>query len=314
VAGLVPARLTLQTWSCRNVRARFPGPRINYGVVSSAHRSTRAGPLRREETPRHFQQLRAERRESSGLRRDTSPPSSCGLRRPNLPGPIPQQTDAAPDLRWPCFSRSLPAIRPADGGLQRHVAVSAAEHDDRGVIGWAGGRPTELASAARGQDPDRPRATSSGGVRLVEIFSPVTIPPHHPLVKRFGASATPGAQPQSGQTGSAGNPRSDPRMRAPSERGVGDVNVRCAGTGAAIVSAGSARGRPPSPDRTGSHRARGGPAAFRRSARAWRRLFAEVLGTFFLVLAGAGARVVDAVSHGHIGRGATVAAPGRAGR
>src|SRR5512132_30721 len=42
----------------------------------------------------------------------------------------------------------------------------------------------------------------------------------------------------------------------------------------------------------------------------WRRLFAEVLGTFFLVLVGAGAGVVDAVSHGAIGRGASVTAPG----
>jgi aquaporin Z len=42
----------------------------------------------------------------------------------------------------------------------------------------------------------------------------------------------------------------------------------------------------------------------------WRRLFAEVLGTFLLVLAGAGGGVVDAVSNGAIGRGASVTAPG----
>jgi aquaporin Z len=42
----------------------------------------------------------------------------------------------------------------------------------------------------------------------------------------------------------------------------------------------------------------------------WRRLFAEVLGTFLLVLAGAGSGVVDAVSHGAVGRGASVTAPG----
>ena len=42
----------------------------------------------------------------------------------------------------------------------------------------------------------------------------------------------------------------------------------------------------------------------------WRRLFAEVLGTFFLVLVGAGGGVVDAVSNGAIGRGAGVTAPG----
>jgi aquaporin Z len=42
----------------------------------------------------------------------------------------------------------------------------------------------------------------------------------------------------------------------------------------------------------------------------WRRLFAEILGTFFLVLVGAGGGVVDAVSNGAIGRGAAVTAPG----
>ncbi len=42
----------------------------------------------------------------------------------------------------------------------------------------------------------------------------------------------------------------------------------------------------------------------------WRRLFSELLGTFLLVLAGAGAGVVDAVSHGLISRTAAVAAPG----
>jgi aquaporin Z len=44
--------------------------------------------------------------------------------------------------------------------------------------------------------------------------------------------------------------------------------------------------------------------------REWRRLFAELLGTFMLVLVGAGAGVVNAVSHGAIGRGAAVSAPG----
>jgi aquaporin Z len=42
----------------------------------------------------------------------------------------------------------------------------------------------------------------------------------------------------------------------------------------------------------------------------WRRLFAEVLGTFFLVLVGAGGGVVDAVSHGAIGRAASITGPG----
>lgn len=41
----------------------------------------------------------------------------------------------------------------------------------------------------------------------------------------------------------------------------------------------------------------------------WRRLFSEVLGTFLLVTVGAGAPVVDAVTHGQIGRGAAVTAP-----
>ncbi len=42
----------------------------------------------------------------------------------------------------------------------------------------------------------------------------------------------------------------------------------------------------------------------------WRRLFSEFLGTFFLVLVGAGGAVVDAASGGQIGRAAGVSAPG----
>lgn len=41
----------------------------------------------------------------------------------------------------------------------------------------------------------------------------------------------------------------------------------------------------------------------------WRRWFSELFGTFLLVLAGAGASVVDAASGGQIGRVASVAAP-----
>lgn len=41
----------------------------------------------------------------------------------------------------------------------------------------------------------------------------------------------------------------------------------------------------------------------------WRRLFSEVLGTFLLVLVGAGGGVVGAASHGGISRGAAVTAP-----
>lgn len=42
----------------------------------------------------------------------------------------------------------------------------------------------------------------------------------------------------------------------------------------------------------------------------WRRLFSEILGTFLLVMAGAGGAVVGAVSHGAISRAAAVTAPG----
>jgi aquaporin Z len=42
----------------------------------------------------------------------------------------------------------------------------------------------------------------------------------------------------------------------------------------------------------------------------WRRLFSEILGTFLLVLAGAGGGVVNAVSNGAISRAAAVTAPG----
>jgi aquaporin Z len=42
----------------------------------------------------------------------------------------------------------------------------------------------------------------------------------------------------------------------------------------------------------------------------WRRRFAETLGTFMLVLAGAGAPVINAVSHGQVDRAAAVTAPG----
>lgn len=42
----------------------------------------------------------------------------------------------------------------------------------------------------------------------------------------------------------------------------------------------------------------------------WRRLFAEILGTFLLVLVAAGGAVVSGVSHGSVGRAAAVVAPG----
>jgi aquaporin Z len=49
---------------------------------------------------------------------------------------------------------------------------------------------------------------------------------------------------------------------------------------------------------------------FQNPAYEWRRLFAEVLGTFFLVLVAAGASVVDAQSHGQVPLDARVVAPG----
>src|SRR6266702_1330971 len=42
----------------------------------------------------------------------------------------------------------------------------------------------------------------------------------------------------------------------------------------------------------------------------WRRLFSEILGTFLVVLVGAGGGVVNAVSNGQISRAAAVTAPG----
>jgi aquaporin Z len=51
---------------------------------------------------------------------------------------------------------------------------------------------------------------------------------------------------------------------------------------------------------------------FADPSREWRRLFAELFGTFLLVAVGAGAPVANAVSHGRIGRGAAVSAPGLA--
>lgn len=53
-----------------------------------------------------------------------------------------------------------------------------------------------------------------------------------------------------------------------------------------------------------------GTADFDDPSLEWRRLFSELLGTFFLVLVGAGAAVVNAASHGAISRSTAVAAPG----
>ena len=51
-------------------------------------------------------------------------------------------------------------------------------------------------------------------------------------------------------------------------------------------------------------------AGFNDSRLEWTRLGAELLGTFLLVLVAAGAGVVDAITHGGVGRPAEVAAPG----
>jgi aquaporin Z len=52
-----------------------------------------------------------------------------------------------------------------------------------------------------------------------------------------------------------------------------------------------------------------GAADFDNPSLEWRRLFSELLGTFLLVLAGAGGAVVGAQSHGAISRTAAVTAP-----
>jgi aquaporin Z len=49
---------------------------------------------------------------------------------------------------------------------------------------------------------------------------------------------------------------------------------------------------------------------FQNAKREWRRLFAEILGTFFLVLVAVGGSVVNAISEGAVSPGATVVAPG----
>ncbi len=49
---------------------------------------------------------------------------------------------------------------------------------------------------------------------------------------------------------------------------------------------------------------------FDNPALEWRRLFSEVLGTFFLVVVAAGADTINAVSSGQISRSAAVTAPG----
>src|SRR5580765_8122687 len=49
---------------------------------------------------------------------------------------------------------------------------------------------------------------------------------------------------------------------------------------------------------------------FQNAKQEWRRLFSEVLGTFFLVLVAAGAGMMNQAFSGAIGRAASVTAPG----
>ncbi|HUZ20320.1 MAG TPA: aquaporin [Acidimicrobiales bacterium] len=58
------------------------------------------------------------------------------------------------------------------------------------------------------------------------------------------------------------------------------------------------------------HRATPWAREFANVSHEYRRLFGELLGTFFLVLVGAGAGAVSAVSHGAVGRDAAVVGPG----
>ena len=62
--------------------------------------------------------------------------------------------------------------------------------------------------------------------------------------------------------------------------------------------------------RLASARPAPGAAAFADARLEWRRLLAEYGGTFFLTLIAAGGGVVNAVSHGQVGRAAAVTAPG----
>jgi aquaporin Z len=92
----------------------------------------------------------------------------------------------------------------------------------------------------------------------------------------------------------------------------------CAGTRQAALVELSATPDHSSVRETDRERATGGHLArdawwverFQNPAGEWHRLFAEVLGTFLLVLAGAGAGVVAAATHVAIGRVAAVSAPG----
>jgi aquaporin Z len=56
-------------------------------------------------------------------------------------------------------------------------------------------------------------------------------------------------------------------------------------------------------------RAAGELEDFKDASLEWRRLISEFVGTFLLVVAGAGGGVVDAYTHGQIGRAAAVTAP-----
>lgn len=79
--------------------------------------------------------------------------------------------------------------------------------------------------------------------------------------------------------------------------------------GASLAAAGRTA-RPATPEDAQRAASIAAAAAFTDIRLEWRRLLAELLGTFFLVLTAAGAVVVDAASHGQVGRVAAVVAPG----
>lgn len=89
-----------------------------------------------------------------------------------------------------------------------------------------------------------------------------------------------------------------------------DRRKQAAGPDRAQAAAGVPGQHPPIPEVTQRQESIAATTAFGDSRLEWRRLLAELGGTFFLVLVAAGAGVVDAVSHGQVGRVAAVVAPG----
>ncbi|HVC38476.1 MAG TPA: aquaporin [Candidatus Dormibacteraeota bacterium] len=81
-----------------------------------------------------------------------------------------------------------------------------------------------------------------------------------------------------------------------------------------VAASATEEGVPERPSLTSAeYRHLGGPLwlrEFHDPSHEWRRLFSELFGTFLLVVVAAGAVVVNALSHGGVGRGAEVVAPG----